>query len=378
MGNFDPNLKGRYWIGTVQKQNLLNLGINEKEFSNYEYIAETLTNIWEYSGKGRKIAGTICRSAKDLFHVHVTPYNENPTTLRSVSKVLGKSHIEPILASSKKQIEDYLLKRPPWDEKGEKVLFQFGLEKLLEPQQGKRTDLENVEMMLNNGATPEAIFRENIRYRRFEKMIINAFTDKRIAEAPLVKKMKTEWHWGGGRTGKSYEYIKLCNKYGRENIYFLTDFLNGGMDKYMEQGAPRILFIDDVKPEDLRYRQLLMLTDRYSSGQTHSRFSNAINLWDTVIVTSVYSIEAYYAQVVPEERRKVDSFDQLKGRFTTIVYHYKDNNDDYKSFSMSAEEYFTAEDMKKKALKEQYANDGVKDIPKPRELSEEEKAEYRK
>ena len=371
MGNFSPDLKARYWFATLQKKNLLNLGLNEEEFNNYPYVAEVVTNAWTYSGKGRTLAGVICNSANDLFHLHVVVYTINPTTLRSVSKNLGSAHVEPVLAGKKDQIENYILKKPPWDEKGEEILYSFGLENIIEPKQGNRTDLDDIKLMIQDGATPNAIFQKDIRYLKYEKMVLRAYTDKRIAEAPLEKTMLCEWHFGKGRTGKSHVYIELCKKYGRENIYFMSDFENGGMDLYMQRGAPSILFIDDVKPEDMKYRQMLMLTDRYSSGQTHSRYANAMNLWDTVIVTSVYPIEAYYQAVVSEWNRKIDSFDQLIGRFNTIVYHYIGIDDDYKSYSMSARDYISADDMKSKALQSQYK------IPLPNGLSKEEIKDYK-
>lgn len=366
MANFSPDLKGRYWFVTVQKKNLLNLGINEEEFNNYPYVAEVVTNAWTYSGKGRTLAGVICNSANDLLHLHAVAYTVNSTTLRSVSKYLGSSHIEPVLAGKKEQIENYILKKPPWDEKGEEILYSFGLDNIIEPKQGNRTDLDDIKLMIQDGATPNDIFQKDIRYLRYEKMVLRAYTDKRISEAPLEKTMDCEWHFGKGRTGKSHVYIELCKKYGRENIYFMTDFLNGGLDMYMQKGAPRILFVDDVKPEDMRYRQLLMLTDKYPDAQTHSRYSNTLNLWTEVYVTSVYPIEEYYKQVVAEDRRKVDSFDQLIGRFNTIVYHYIDSNGSYQTYSMLASEYVDATYMKLKARGGRGYKPGEIPLPSPK------------
>jgi len=99
----------------------------------------------------------------------------------------------------------------------------------------------------------------------------------------------------------------------------------------------------------MTYRILLNLTDAYSDAQSHSRFSNAINLWDTVYVTSVYPIEKYYEQVVAESQRGVDTFDQLIGRFNTIVYHWIDEENYYRSYSMDAKDYKNSTDIKKKA-----------------------------
>lgn len=346
-----PDTKARCWMIVVHIASLKALGISEDRLNDYEYIAEVVSNTWIDSGNGRTCAVIVCISAEGVLHVHVAAYGP-PTTLRYVAKTFGNAHVEPQLAG-KKKLTDYLLKLPPWDEKGEKILYSLGVDNIQDAQ-GNRKDIDEIGFLLQEGATPQEIFEKNFRYRRFEKLILKAYFDKKSKEVLLEKNMNCEWHWGAGRTGKSHVYVELCEKYGRENIYFMTDLQNGGLDLYMQKGAPRILFVDDVKPEDMRYRQMLMLTDRYSDAQTHSRYSNALNLWDTVIVTSVYPIEQYYREVVDEWHRKVDTFDQLIGRFNKIVYHFIGIDEKYKSFAIDPKDYSSAEDMRSKAWQTQY------------------------
>ncbi len=363
-----PDTKARCWMIVVHIASLLKLGIPKDRLDDYEYIAEVVANAWIDSGNGRTCAVIVCISADGKLHVHVAAYGP-PTTLRYVAKTLGDAHVEPQLAG-KKKLKDYLLKLPPWDEKGEEILFSLGVENIQDVQ-GNRSDLDEIAFLLKEGATPQQIFDKCFRYRKYENMILKAFFDIKAANMPLIKEMTNYWHWGAGRTGKSHVFVDLCNKYGRENIYFMTDFQNGGLDKYMTKGAPRVLFVDDVKPEDMKYRQMLMLTDRYSDAQTHSRYSNTLNLWNEVHVTSVYPIEAYYNAVVIDWNRKVDSFDQLIGRFNTIVYHFVGVDDEYKSYSLPTEKYINAEAMKKEAWQSQYK------IPLPNGLSKEEIKEYK-
>ncbi len=367
-----PDTKARCWMVVVHIASLKALGITDDRLNDYEYIADVVSNAWIDSGNGRTCAVIVCISAEGVLHVHMAAYGP-PTTLRYVAKTLGNAHVEPQLAG-KKKLTDYLLKRSPWDEKGEEILYSLGVENIQDAQ-GNRSDIDEIGFLLQEGATPQQIFDKCFRYRKFENMILKAYFDKRASEMPKEKDMNVEWHWGRGRTGKSHVFIELCEKFGRENIYFMTDFQNGGLDLYMQKGAPKILFVDDVKPMDMKYRQLLMLTDKYPDAQTHSRYSNTLNLWTEVYVTSVYPIESYYQEVVNEWNRKVDSFDQLIGRFNTIVYHYIDCNDEYKSYSIPAKDYVSSEFMKAEAHKAQYS---IKDLPQPHELTEDEKREYRK
>ena len=94
--------------------------------------------------------------------------------------------------------------------------------------------------MLNAGAKPYEIFDKDIKYRKYEHMIIDAYRHQRLKEMPLIKDTLNEYHWGLSGTGKTYTYVKLADEVGRENIYLMTDISNGGMDGYAEAGYPDI------------------------------------------------------------------------------------------------------------------------------------------
>ena len=155
---------------------------------------------------------------------------------------------------------------------------------------------------------------------------------------PSLLKSIVVWNYGASGTGKTHEYIKLCNAFSPEDIYFCNDFENGGFDMYLENGAPRILFLDELKGNSIKFSVLLSILDKYSRAQSHSRYLNTYNLWDTVIITSVYAPDEIYDFMVDENNRHTDSFKQLIRRITKVVYHYKDG-DEYKTVSVSGAEY---------------------------------------
>lgn len=342
--------KCRAIMVTVHIQNFLNMNIEEEQYSDPEVAAKLLAERWEK--EGRTCAVAICDSASQLYHGHVAAYSSNPTTLGNVSKIFGNAHVEPQL-SGKKKLKAYILKEDEFEEKGEKVLYSYGVENI-EDGQGARSDIDDIKLMINSGASPKQIFEKDLRWRKYEKMIVNAYKDFRLANAPIEKEMHCEYHFSDtSGSGKTYEYVKLVKKVGRDKVYFMNDTLNGGFDGYMEAGAPEYLFIDELKPnEGLSYRQLLNITDKYSLAQTHSRFRNAYNLWTNVIITSIYPIEDLYKEMVPEERRKTDTIDQLLRRFEAIVYHYKED-DEFKEIRVKASEYKCAGQMYEMALRKQ-------------------------
>lgn len=345
--------KTRSFVIVVHIKNFKNMHIEEEQYKDYKVLAEILMARWEMSSKkGRVCAIAICESADGVYHVHIAAYSSNSTTLATVSKIFGNAHVEPQLAG-KKKLKDYLLKEGPFEEKGEKVLYTCGLENI-EDGQGARNDIDEINNLIKSGASPKQIFAIDFRWRKYEKMIVNAYKDFMLESAPIEKEMHCEYHYSQkAGSGKTYTYVKLVQEVGKENVYFMNDTLNGGFDSYMESGAPKYLFIDDLKPnEGLSYRQLLNITDKYSSAQTHSRFRNAYNLWTHVIITSIYPIEELYKQMVPEDRRKTDSIDQLLRRFEYIVYHYKDGNE-YKEVRLSASEYKCSAQLEDMALRQQ-------------------------
>ena len=340
--NYSPGYKGRCFVATVQIGNMENAGLTKEQYEDPEFLAQFLVNTWESSGKNRTAGVSICVSEKGLYHAHMALYG-NLTTLKNVSEILFKSHVEPQLGG-KQELTDYLLKQGKYDEKGEKVLFSLGLDNI-QDNQGKRSDLERISELLESGLTPHEIFEESLSYRKYEKMVLSAYRDKLISEMPIEKEMHNEYHCGASGSGKTYYYVQLVKELGADQIYLVNDLQNGGFDLYMEMGAPPVLFIDELKPYGgITYGMMLTITGNLSRYQTHSRFKNAINAWDRVIVTSVYPIEEMYASWVEGSKKEIDSFEQLLRRFEKIVYHYKDG-DEYKTYEMPASKYKNYKDL---------------------------------
>lgn len=349
MSNFSSKTRARAWVVTVQIANMEKAGLIKEEYENPEYLAEVFTNAWNDSGKNRTSGIAVCVSEQGLYHAHMAVYG-NTTTLLNVSRILFDSHTEPQLAG-KKELTAYLKKSSgKYAEKGEKVLYTKGLE-FIEDTQGARNDLDEIEKYLEAGMKPNEIMGMSLKYRRYEKLIKSDFIFRRIQDTPLIKDMNNEYHIGKSGSGKTYYYKQLCDQFGAENVYLCNDFKNGGMDYYIEQGAPDILFLNIVEGDDISYATLLTILDKYSRGQCHCRYSNVYNVWSRVIIFSVYPPEYIYSQIVEPKRQNIDSYNQLIRRLTTVVYHYKQNGE-YKTFSIPANEYKGYDDLIDRVKKE--------------------------
>ncbi|MBS5984465.1 MAG: hypothetical protein KIC67_17965 [Clostridium butyricum] len=348
-------------MGTIHITNMEKAGLTKEEYENPEYLADKFIGFWEESGKGRKAGIVVCVSIDGCYHAHIACYG-NTTTLKKVADILFNAHIEPQLGG-KDALKSYLLKEGKYEEKGEQVLCVKGIN-VIQDNQGKRNDLDEIEELLNNGATPEEIFETSFRYRKYEKMIKSAYIDKRIKETPLIKESHNEWHVGNSGSGKTYYYYQLCEKCSPEKVYMTTDFENGGFDFYIEQGAPPIIFLDEFKG-NMRYGQLLTILDKYSRTQTHCRYANTYNLWTTCIITSIFPPDEVYSSMVEYEKRNRDKIDQLLRRLDVIVYHYKKNGE-YKTFSIPANEYIDYDYLKQCAFGDENGlveMDNVEDVP---------------
>lgn len=342
---FSTNTRGRAWTATVHIQNMENMELTEDNYKNPEFLAEYLSYIWNGSGKGRTCAIAICISADGCYHAHMALYG-NTTTLRNVAKILHGSHVEPQLGG-KAELKNYMLKQGKYEEKGETILYVKDIDKIQDIS-GKRNDLDCIEEMLLQGFTPQQILDTNFRFYRYQNMILQAYTDQRIKESPAKQDVYVEIHIGESGSGKTFYYNHLCEKYGIDNIYILTDYDNnasGGLDTYMKSGAPPVLFMDEFKGFGFSYGKLLTMLNGYTRMQTHSRYTNSYNLWNEVYITSVYPPEALYQNMVSREYQDIDSYTQFIRRIKKIVYHYIENGE-YKTYSIDSKDYTTYEDLR--------------------------------
>ena len=274
-----------------------------------------------------------CISADGLPHVHMVIEDTKAMRFSAIKKTYAiGAHLEPT-KGSKQQAEAYISKQPPYDEKGEIVLccIRHGE---IKGAPGKRTDIDEIEDMIALGISANEILRTSFRYRRYERMIRAACLDRRYAETPVFRSLEVHYIFGSSGAGKSYLFAELCKTHGEDNVYHMSDFLVGGFDKYA--GEP-ILFLDEYKGE-WSYSMFLSVTDRYKT-QVHARFSNVYMLWSQVYITSIYPPEDLYALMVPADRRKIDTYEQLRRRINDITYCFIDIDGSRKRYTLPMDAY---------------------------------------
>lgn len=308
-----------------------------------ESICDILVNQWCQNIESRSALVAYCISKNGFIHCHMCFYdNKDAQRFSAVKKLFPKANIRAS-KGTKAQIEDYIYKRGKYEEKGERVVCtaQRGD---IQGRQGQRNDLENIRDLVQQGYTPEQIFNSKIGYRRYEKMVRDEFNSYKLKTIPLLRDVNVVWHIGASGSGKSYEAVKLSEAYGRNNIYIVNNYSTGMFDKYSGQ---EILFLDEFKG-GISYQELLVILDRYTT-QLHCRYTNNYMFWKEVHITSVFSPETIYNMLVYDNKH-VDTYEQLKRRISTIVYHWKDEEtNEFHEFSLPMSEYKDYEQLQFRA-----------------------------
>ncbi|MGT2742902.1 replication protein RepA [Streptococcus plurextorum] len=331
--SFDDNQKYSDETRKLVKAFRANLDPN-KSYSE-EDIVNHLIYLW-IDGKEETRAAAVNYEIGDNgnHHAHLILEAKNQTRFSAIQKLYPTIHVE-LTRGSREQVIAYLNKSGKHEEKSHTTVIPMVNHGIIEAnQQGKRTDLQTIQELLEAGLTPEQIMRQNLSYRKFSKMIKEHYYQMQVENAPLTKDMKVYWHMGGPGSGKSNHQIQLKKTFGKDSVYVLSDYGTGGLDTYA--GEP-ILFMDEFKG-DIDYQTFLKLLDVYPN-QVHARYSNIYALWDTVHISSIFTPNQIYKILVPDKKRKYDPIDQLYRRIHTIVYHFKTEDNQFKTLTMTTEEY---------------------------------------
>ena len=311
-------------------------------------IVHAIIETWVDGNPQRTCAVAYCISADGLHHLHAVFEDVISMRFSKIKQIFPKMHIEAT-KGNKEQAEAYINKRPPFDEQGEQVVY-ISRHGEIKGRQGQRRDIDILEEFISQGLTPNEIMDMSLSYRRFDRLIRDAYYRKRDKETPLLRDITVYWHTGESGTGKSFTAVNLAETYGEHNIYLVGEY-ERGFDKY--NGQP-ILFLDEYRGQ-LKYEQLITLLSGYKV-QTYARYTNVIGLWTEVHITSVFPPDILYKDMIRHDR-KIDSYEQLRRRIDIIVYHYKDAGE-YKTFELPMSEYTSYEQLKNKAYSSGKVDDG--------------------
>lgn len=273
-------------------------------------------------------------------HMHIVLEDPAKTRFSSIKKLYGDSiHIEKT-RGNKKQAMEYITKKGQFEEKNHTVIIPAQFYGEIKAVQGARNDLYVIQEMIEQGMTPVEIMNQSIVFRKHSTIIKSHYFEFRKKQTPILRDVTVYWHTGNSGCGKSYTFVKLCEKYGRDKIFHLTDYGKGGFDEYC---AEPILFMDEFKG-NLPFHLLLNYLDTYVC-QIPCRYANGTALWNEVHITSIFTPHNVYKKMVDESSRGEDKLDQLLRRIDYLVYHYKDENGNFCESTIPMSEFTSIEDI---------------------------------
>ncbi len=279
-----------------------------------QQICDDVLNKWVSDGEEHTGAVLYCVSALGLEHLHcVFESNKAYRPLTVLKRLFSKIHIE-VTKGSKKDVEDYINKVGKFEEKGEKIIAKSQVGEIIGCQ-GKRTDLitlDEIKELISEGLTPREIFLKYPKALKEEKAVNWLFFDRRCQDIPRVRNVDVYWLCGRTGCGKSYKYVELCEKYGDENVYLVSDYQHP-FDNYIGQD---VVVFDEFRGQ-FRFADMLMYLDRYIRD-INARYFNKTCIWTKVYITSPLTPYHVYNNNEGEDKKE-----QFYRRIKEIVRCFK-------------------------------------------------------
>lgn len=297
-------------------------------------------------------------------HIHIFFSFKSPRYGKVLKEFFPTAHIEYCVGKNSEN-RDYIYKTGKWegDEKeGTRIEgMQYENREIPEDKcSGKRTDLETIKELINQGLKPREILEINPNNYRHEKYIFEMYYNKRCNETPIKRDISVTIHTGVAGSGKT----NVLQTLSEQDLFIGADYSSALFDNYEGQD---ILFLDEFRGQ-IPYNQLLIILDGYKMP-IHARYSNKYSLWTDVHITSVIPIEEWY-----NNDNIRDTFEQLKRRVTKITYHYMTCGDvfipnkmeflknhrkeeiQYHEYTVISSKYDTYEKLEKEALEQGNVN----------------------
>ena len=290
----------------------------------------------------------MCDEQGSCYHTHVYILLSKKKRWSACQKAFEHGHIETDVKGSPQECRDYLRKEGKHADKAEtSVEGSFYEEGELPEYQlsGDRTYmLVQIDDMIESGMKPEEIMEKSLVFRQYESIIRKQFFTKRFRETPPLRDVKVIWHIGASGSGKSYTYVRLCEKYGADDVYFASDYANSCTALFDSYSAEHYLFLDEVKADSFKYGYLLQILQGYRTP-IHARYANVYSLWTEIHITSVLTPHDVYEGMVGIDNRSKDSEYQLFRRITQYVFHWRTDDGVFHEYEISASEWKSYQDL---------------------------------
>lgn len=293
------------------------------------------------------MAATFERGKEGTPHAHIYIACKNAIKIKSIKNRFPGFHID-ILKGSDEEAKDYIYKRKAYKDKHFTQLcepMEWGEYFCSNGSSGGDKMHDVAERYIRQGMTPNQIILIEPRFARFEKMVQALYNAYIQSQVPTFREVFVEWHLGKSGTGKTHEYLSLCDKCGADNVYLVSGTSKHPWDGYSE--TVKKVVIDELRTSTFDTSELLAICDGYKIS-LNARYRDRLANWDELHITSIISPDDLWRKCKNTEGSK-DTFDQLLRRIDKITYHYIDESyegdERYKRVSIPASNYRDVETL---------------------------------
>lgn len=229
----------------------------------------------------------------------------------------GKTPVSPELVRSNFNVNyDKLISNIVEKQKGDEILNDLA--------EGKISEYDLYKLM------PVEWCRKHVKHIN-DALIVRS---KKSAVKGEERNMEVVYITGEARTGKSYLAKKLCEN--AKHSYYRTSNGKNPFDDYMGQDA---VILDDIRPSDFKFSELLKVLDNKMSSKVSARYHNIDINCKIMYLTTILSLEEFYKAVQESDNEAVA---QLRGRINTVIILDKktmtvkvlnDDNETYRTIS---------------------------------------------
>lgn len=198
--------------------------------------------------------------------------------------------------------------------------FDLNYEKLIARIESKIKDDEVLNQIADGSLTEYDIYKtlpvDWLRKHKRDIDIALQVRSKTYMVGQKERDMQVVYITGQARCGKSYFAKKLAeeNKFS----YYVSSNGEHPFDDYMGQEA---VILDDLRPSDFKFSELLKVLDNHMSSKVSARYHNIDLNCKVIYITTILPIGEFYKNLQESNNEAVE---QLKGRINTLFEVSKD------------------------------------------------------
>ncbi|MCR5167873.1 MAG: replication protein [Oscillospiraceae bacterium] len=236
-------------------------------------------------------------------HIHVFVYRYSPILFDRLKELFPSAHLDNCRGTCE-QNRDYILKQGKHSDTDKSATShpdtfeESG--RCPGQQQGKRTDLETLVKLIQDGVSTIDIIKFNPNYARYFDKIERTrqlFIEDKYKNT--FRQIVVEYWYGDTGTGKTRTVME---QYGYENVYRVTNYKNP-FDRYKGQD---VLLLDEFR-SDLKIGELLEYLQGYPLSLP-CRFHDRVACYTKVYIISNIALDEQYPNIQREQKKTWEAF----------------------------------------------------------------------